>query len=329
MSRSRWFHRLEILWVVVGCLLWVAASAEEDGSKNGEVEPGGGPPAAQTTEPPAGMIRIGPSQVVSPTRIESNPGASPFVFVKREAITSTMALGNFPPDPHGACGPKGYLSTSGISFQYFDRSGNGIWFRNYNFFPDIVDQPADAKACYDAAAGRFYIVIHDRTASQSYCHVAVSKNSNPLTSTTSDWYFYRFEITEVAGGVSYGGDYTTLGFDSSAVYVEFSMLSLPLVKNSTFKNGLILVFNKAKITSGDASAPTQVFTPDGIGFHLQPATVTGLGGPGDVAYFSEIDLSSTTNVRLWALNHPLSQDVRVVDRAEPRWPGRRRPATGD
>ena len=46
---------------------------------------------------------------------------------------------------------------------------------------------SDPKALYDPANGRFYVIMQEATSSQGFLNVAVSKNSNPASSGTSDW----------------------------------------------------------------------------------------------------------------------------------------------
>src|SRR4029077_1655766 len=106
---------------------------------------------------------------------------------------------------------------------------------------------------------------------------------------------------ENIAGVLYGADYPAVGYDSLAAYVSCNMFTLPLGPFSSFKHARILILSKANITSGVGSF-TSVVTPDGSsqGFSLQPTTVVGSPSPGNVAYFGEVNLASTTSMRVWA-----------------------------
>jgi len=294
------------LFVGGGLFFAAEAPAIERESTQRESDSGFFPPQTHTDQLPDGMIRLGPTLVIAPTNVTSNPGPGPVIFSQWLTAISPPNPARFePPDPHGACGPKGYLSTNLMYFSYADRSGSAKWANTSGaMFPGSSSaQAADARATYDPNAGRFYVAMLSYTnTNHSYCYLAVSKNSDP---SSTDWYTYQVEMTEVSGGNSYGGDYTTIGFDSQAVYLAFRMVSLPFGTFGIVKNDQIIVFDKSKVMAGDSSPPTRVFTPDGVGDDLQPVSIYGSNGAGDVAYFAEA--VSATSVRLWALNHPLTQ----------------------
>ena len=215
-----------------------------------------------------------------------------------------------PPDPHGAAGSNGIIATVNLRVAYFNKTGGLIWgpVSFTTFFSPVGNTGAntDPRAIYDPVAARFYIVLLENSTSQSFVNLAVSKNPNPLSSGTSDWFFYRVEVTESFQADKYALDYPGLGYDAQAIYVTGNMESLPLTESSVFKNCQIVIFKKTDALSGTATF-SSAFTPDGSssGFTLQPATVLGNSAPTNRAYFAETPLNSSTTVRIWALSDPL------------------------
>jgi hypothetical protein len=219
-----------------------------------------------------------------------------------------------PPDPHGAAGPSGIIATVNLRIAYYNKTGvlqwgpvtlsgaSGFW----GGVGNTGSGNSDPRALYDPASGRFFVIMQEATtANQSFLNLAVSKNSNPTTSGTADWYFYRLNNTEVVGATNYGADYPGLGIDSQAVYVTYNMYSLPF-STGVFKNCQIITLKKADIIVGTGTF-SLIYTPDGSSsaFTLQPATVMGTVKPGNVAYFGEAAFINTTTVRVWALSDPL------------------------
>jgi len=196
-----------------------------------------------------------------------------------------------------------------FAIAYFTKAGTFIWAPvNLATFWSSVGNTgqgmADPKVIFDSGSGRFYVIMQENTAaSQSFLNVAVSKSSDPATSGASDWYFYRFNMTETVNGVNYGGDYPGLGVDAQAIYVTYNMYpscgGCSGGIGSSFFNSQIIVLNKAALNKG-----TGIFAslfPGG--FTLRPATVIGSYSPGNVAYFVEIGDSDTVTIS--ALSDPL------------------------
>ena len=221
-----------------------------------------------------------------------------------------------PPDPGGAAGPAGVIQTTRTGVSYYTKSGVLIWrFLNaVDFFSSVgATRGFDTRSIYDASSGHFYIVMPENVSSTagSFLNLAVSKSANPLTGTSADWYFYRIDVTEVVGGNRYKLDYTGLGVDSQALYVTYNMFSW---SDGSYLNCQIIILNKTAINGG-AVVRTSLFTPGNpaqtdaqnaaTSFSLQPVSVLGAGGPGNVAYFAETPYFSTNTVRLWAISDPL------------------------
>jgi len=220
----------------------------------------------------------------------------------------------FPPDPHGTAGPGGILQTVNLRIAYFTKGdqvpgGQIIWgpVDFPTFFSSVgggwYTELSDPQAIYDAASGRFYVIVQDNNSTGSFCDMAVSRTSAPASGGTADWYFYRFDMKRIVNGTTFGGDYPGLAVDSQALFVTYNMFSLPISDSSTANGSQILIFNKAALNNGTATG----FTPQYLDYdyYLKPATPRG-GNPGNVAYFAETAYwGNPTSVRVWALTDPL------------------------
>src|SRR5439155_21026783 len=112
----------------------------------------------------------------------------------------------------------------------------------------------DVKCVYDLQSGRFYVVgsEYKYQPDNYYTVIAVSKTSDPTTSGTSSWYFYRVNTAQTVGATVYGGDYPCIGFDHQCLYVAFKMWSLPIGAYSSPRNVQIVSLDKAQLNSGTA-----------------------------------------------------------------------------
>ncbi len=219
----------------------------------------------------------------------------------------------YPPDPHGAAGPSGIIQSVNLRITYWNKSGTALWgpVNLSSFYTGNGGSGnSDPRVVYDVGSSRFYVVMQENTSTQCFLNLAVSKSSNPGGSTTSDWYFYRLDVTETVGTTKYGCDYPGLGVDAQGVYVTYNMYTLPIGSSSTFKNCQIVILKKADINSGTGTY-NRVYTPDGASnaFTLQPGTTLGCVGPGNIAYFGETSLYSSTTIRLWAVSDPIGTPV--------------------
>ena len=225
-----------------------------------------------------------------------------------EGLPSDFSLD--PPDPHGSVGPNGIIQVINVRIVYWSKSGKQIWAPKSftQFFPWAANAfQSDPRCLYDPVAQRFYVVILDIDFNtlHSYIDLAVSKSSNPATSTSADWYFYRIENTHIVNGVQYFGDYSALGYDDKAIYMSLNTYDIPT--ESKASDDQITIINKAAAISGTTNY-SFVYIPGGgnAAFTLQPCTVVGTNGPGNVAYFGEtFPAGSANQVRVWALSDPL------------------------
>src|SRR6266446_5225909 len=156
-----------------------------------------------------------------------SPGPLGPISASWEGISSDIQYE--PPDPHGAAGPNGVIQVVNVRLAYWDKQGRAIWGPTAldGFFGSVGNRyfSFDPRALYDRQSGRFYVLLieEDDPSQQSFLNLAVSKTSNPLTSTASDWYFYRISNTRSVAGTKYWGDYPGLGFDSQAIYISVNL----------------------------------------------------------------------------------------------------------
>jgi hypothetical protein len=233
-----------------------------------------------------------------------------------------------PPDPHGAVGPGGILQVVNSTLRYMTRSGLALWSLSQPgfFAPQQTEgQPyiVDGKTMYDPSTGRFVVASleweYDDTigtdADSSFLHVAVSRTSDPVTPSAADWIFHRYHVSGPVGGPRYHADYTCLGIDDQAVYVTFNMFSTQCIPNpyancvfppiGGFHHVSIFTLPKSTLMTG-AGGITKIDVGAGART-LQPVTVVGPTGPGDVAYFAEY--LGRTSIRIWSVSSPLSTPV--------------------
>jgi hypothetical protein len=242
----------------------------------------------------------------SPLTPES-PGPLGPVTESWEGMSSDFTLE--PPDPHGAAGPNGILQVINVRLAYWDKQGTPIWGPTSldTFFGSTGNNSFsfDPKARFDPQSGRFYVLLLDQEegSETSYFELAVSKTSNPRSSTSSDWYFYRINNTRTVGSTRYWGDYPGLAFDSQAIYITLNMYSF-----DNFGGDVqISVLNKSSFLSGSTNYAFIYTSAESAAFTLQPCTVTGGNSPSNVAYFAETPITGdfSTSVRIWALKDPL------------------------
>jgi hypothetical protein len=246
--------------------------------------------------------------IVSPAGAQGAPDlALNASFVGLNASDNPFSLE--PPDPHGSAGPFGIIQVINVEIVYWSKTGTKIWPNKAltSFFPWATGAfQSDPRCLYDPVAGRFYMEILeiDFNNSHAYIDLAVSKSNNPATSTSADWYFYRIENTHVVNGTGFWGDYSTLGFDDKAIYMSLNMYNFAETASS---DDQITIIDKNAAIHGTTNY-SFVYVPGGpnAAFTLQPCTVVGANGPGNVAYFGETFPSgSATQVRVWALSDPL------------------------
>ncbi len=255
------------------------------------------------------VLVVGGACSVCPTGLAQNaPGPLAPITESWEGMSSDFLYE--PPDPHGAAGPNGVIQVVNVRLAYWDKQGRAIWGPTSlnDFFAGVGNRffSFDPRALYDRQSGRFYVLLieQDDATQQSFLNLAVSKTSHPVTSTASDWFFYRISNTRTVGNTKFWGDYPGLGFDSQAIYTSVNLYAFSGYNG----DAQIGVFNKSAFLNGTTNYAF-VYTSGGPagGFTLQPCTVTGGNSPSDVFYLAETPISDnfSTSVRIWALKNPL------------------------
>ncbi len=206
-----------------------------------------------------------------------------------QVITNWQSLALAPgvatSDSHGAAGPSGILAAANPGIGYYSKTGAQLWnVTEQNFFSPTVC--CDARAVYDPAAGRFFLIAQD--SNQRVLYAAVSNNSDPQSATTNDWGFYQF-------ATSVNIDYPGLGVDAQAIHVTYGMIGQ-----------VWIILNKADLVSGNTNATTyrEVTTPTPSFQGMHPATVTGAQPPDNTAYGAM--LLSSTQITLMAVTNTLA-----------------------
>ena len=147
----------------------------------------------------------------------------------------------------------------------------------------------DPKVIYDQYAGRFVVVVLERTdtsngddANTSHIFLAVSAGEDP----NGAWYFHKIDSMLSIGGTDRWADYPGLGVSDGAIYITANMFRFGT--NSAFVPRLWIV-NKTPLYSGGAATVTvyDPFAADpslAADRTLQPAHMYGTA-PGAVGTF--------------------------------------------
>ncbi len=219
-----------------------------------------------------------------------------------------------PPDPHGAVGKFGVMTSANKSIAYFSRDGQPRWSQPTvgpaGFFENFgsVGPVYDPKVLYDPSSDRFFFIGLDDHQDSSFVMIAVSRSNDPGLGAAA-WRYFRVYITETLNGVMYGGDYPCVAIDRQGLYVSLSMFTSPIRQGSSFKHCEVLAFKKSDLLAGIITM-TRTATPDGIsaGFTLQPATPVGTSSPGNRLYLAEVPYYDPLHLRVWCLTDPFGMD---------------------
>jgi hypothetical protein len=129
--------------------------------------------------------------------------------------------GTIPADPHGAAGTVSLIAVTNTQIECIRKDGTAVFGPTplatmFSGFTPV--RLTDPKVVYDTHADRFIVVVLDLsivsgTITGSRIFVAVSKNGNPITSTSTDWFF--LQINGTVGGL--WADYPGIAVDEEAV----------------------------------------------------------------------------------------------------------------
>ena len=218
-----------------------------------------------------------------------------------------------PPDPHGAPGPEGVITTVNLRISYYTKAGAVVWgpvaLSGTFFSSNAGAGNSDPAIVFDHASRRYFVIMQENNNSRFWINVAVSRNADPKTAGFADWITYRIDATQnaasnSAGGINYGGDYPGLGVDAQALYVTYNMYGF--VPNGTLSglgadsNGSQLtILNKSQLVNGAAVNVRELAL---VGQDLKPVTPFG-GNSGNLVYLAQV--WNQTNVRMTAVSNPL------------------------
>jgi uncharacterized repeat protein (TIGR01451 family) len=246
-----------------------------------------------------------PASPFTPSVAPRPLGPTPYSLVNASWGGMASDLAIEPPDPHGAAGPAGVVQVVNTRAAYWDKTGRNIWgpidLNAMLASAGAQFMATDPRALYDPVAQRFYFVYIeiDFAGSHSWINLAMSKSSDPRSSTTNDWSFFRIENTQVIGGTAYWGDYSAFGFDGQALYMCLNQYDF---NQNPGPGAQITVIDKAALLAGNTN---YAFVVANGAFTLQPCTPLSTNSPGNIAYFGETPNFTSTSVRIWALTDPL------------------------
>ena len=240
-----------------------------------------------------------------------------------------------PPDPHGAVGPNGIIASVNTVLAYYPKRGGtnhpviweaplslhgtgeftnapSFWAPNPGFGAAGFGQEeiADPKVVYDPELQRFFVIMQENPGNHAYINVAVSRNADPRTSTTADWFFYRWEVTEhwtvtipLLGSlvdVAVGIDYPGMAVDRRVLVLTFNAFSLDAVEGlqGSSLGSRVFVFDKRKLAAGLTDMPRSWSSERPLGIPvnvyrkmtLQPAQPIGDADPGNRILLVELRL---------------------------------------
>ena len=247
-----------------------------------------------------------------------------------------------PPDPHGAVGPKGILSSVNLGLEYYSKSTNhtmvwlaplgtnlvasgtnSFWSANAGYTSLNISDP---KVVFDPESQRFFVIMQENTGTQAFLNVAVSRNSDPRSASGGDWFFFRPEVTEtwsfpVVGDKKVGIDYPGVAVDHRALTVVYNAFALDQINglNGAENYGSrIFVFDKRKLVAGinDAprvwrnQAPFDLPLLENDTTTIQPAQPIGKSDPGNRIFAVELHhqfpyVDNNWSIRLHVINDPL------------------------
>lgn len=244
-----------------------------------------------------------------------------------------------PPDPYGAVGPHGLLSSVNTGIAYFSRTNqallwsaplgntlapgtNSFWAANAGFTGNFI---SDAKVVYDPDLQRFFIIMQeDASATQAFLNVAVSRSNDPKSSTGSDWFFYRPDVTDTwsfptEGDQKVGIDFPGVAVDQQALTVAYNGYELSQtagINGAQSRGARMFVFDKRLLAAGVNDPPRTWYNqaPFGLPFldydtlTIQPVQPVGNDTVGNRVFGVELHqdyVSGNWSIRLHVINDPL------------------------
>ncbi len=170
------------------------------------------------------------------------------------------ATGWVPPDPDMAVGPNHVVQVVNATIAFFTKGGTMQFQQGATTFLNSVRQTNflfDPKVVYDRLAQRFVVIFLDEDDGTAVSNVlfAVSDDSDP----NGIWFLYRFDVSQVIGGIDSWLDYPGLGYNKDGYVVCGNMFGFAGGNPGTSK---YLVIPKIPVLTG-APATTNSFTNTG------------------------------------------------------------------
>jgi hypothetical protein len=197
-----------------------------------------------------------------------------------------------PPDPHGAVGKNRVIAIGNAIIECRTREGDLKWRDALrDFFAPLTPTTLifDPKIVYDQYEDRFVAValVMAGTATVSPSNisrilVAVSKDGNPRTPTSADWYYHAIDAKTLIGTLERWADYPGFAVDEEAIYINANMFSF---STGSFGGVRLWIIDKGALGGFYAGGPAGVtahnpYATAGIATTTQPAHVFGDGGGG-------------------------------------------------
>jgi hypothetical protein len=152
-----------------------------------------------------------------------------------------------------AVGPSHIVVMSNAQFAIYTKTGTLLSLKQNNqFFPTDAGVSRSPKCYYDAASGHFVMLAAQAQNPMSFMNVAVSQTSDP----TGAWWMYHLDWTlDGSAGTSNWGDWPTLGYSDSALYIAANQFSFANI----YQYSKVRVLSKSQLFTG-AVASWQDFT---------------------------------------------------------------------
>jgi hypothetical protein len=246
-----------------------------------------------------------------------------FGFNDNQAETGFFTI---PPDPHGAVGRSRVIAIGNVIIECRNRDGQLQWRDALrDFFAPLSPTTItfDPKIVYDQYEDRYVAVTLEQvtgTASVSPTNisrilVAVSKDGNPKTPTSADWYYHSINSKTLVSGFETWADYPGLAIDEEAVYVNANLFTF--VPFGSFGGVRLWIIDKGAgsgFYAGGAAGVTvhnPYATAGTIPTTTQPAHVFGAEGAGPtigtyLVSYSGLSDGADEYVQIVRVDNPLS-----------------------
>jgi hypothetical protein len=256
---------------------------------------------ALTQDPPEG-------DVAAAAPVEAAPG----ILASFDGISQTPWR---PPDNTIAVGPNDVLVAVNTDLAGYTKAGalRFRWPNMTSLFNPVLPAGAglfDPRLAYDHYTQRWIVVVDARRASPagSWIMVAVSQGPDPAG---SYWVWATDAMVDGSNPTNNWADYSTLGFDTQAIYISSNMFQV----GGGFQYSKLRILNKAELYGGGVGPGHNIRwhdfwnlkNPDGsVAFTVQPAAhFRGTGG-NPPAYLVNALWPTGTTVTLWTLSNPLA-----------------------